>query len=133
MANGFKPTKAKARQFSYKPRYYNSQQEEREQRREELTGRRLDLDMSDNKPGDLLRRQITARRGSRVERKGMSSILFLVFGLVLLIFIAANLVPMWEGWFGGDDNSARPTQQQTEIEEFNPYAPITVVPNDYQE
>ncbi|MFR9650134.1 MAG: hypothetical protein SNJ33_01830 [Rikenellaceae bacterium] len=131
MASGFRPIKARAKEFNYKPRYYNPQKEERELRREELTGRRLDLDDSHNTPGDMIRRQVSARRGSRLERKGLSSVFYLVFGLAILLLIAANVAPLLDKWFGAGE-AATPTQRES-VEEFNPYTPITIVPNDYQE
>ncbi len=133
MASGFKPIKARARQFSYKPRYYSPEQEEREQRREELTGKRLDLNSNSDKPGDALRRQITARRKGRSERKSKGGVLFLIFGLAILLMLAANLVPLIGEWFGGDSAATQSVKGANEVEEFNPYAPITIVPNDYQE
>ncbi len=139
MASGFKPIKAKAKQFNYKPRYYDPLQEERELRREALTGRRLDLNERGGlgeksyQPGDILRRQVSARRESRIERKGISSVFFLVLGLTVILVIAANIIPQLDRWFGDGSQQAAPTQKEIEIQEFNPYAPITIVPNDYKE
>ena len=50
----FSPHKRHANQFNYTPRYYDPAKEERERRRAELRGERLD-DKSEYTPGKYIR------------------------------------------------------------------------------
>lgn len=55
----------KPRQFNYIPRHYDPEQERREERRRELLGYRADdLPEGEYKPGQYVRRSVSARRGT---------------------------------------------------------------------
>lgn len=79
----------KPRQFDYKPRYYDPEQEAREQRRRELLGERLtNTDAEEYVPGELLRhrkmQRMIAADSNAARRKKSSSMIVLVAVLVLL-------------------------------------------------
>lgn len=133
---GFTPFKKHANKFNYIPRYYDPEKEAREQRRAELHGERAEDAGREYKPGQYIRTQREARAARRA-RRGQD-----------------GAGPDFEDGGGGRAGAAvhlssvpeagptcscvrgpRPHRVRTEqaAEEFNPYAPITVVPNDYQE
>lgn len=130
----FSPVKKHANKFRYIPRYYDPEKERREQRRRELHGTSTELDNAEYQPGQYIRTQREARRaaqsGGKGERK-MPSITVLML-LAVLIIVAYMLYPRIVDAFA--TSRTTPAEQATqEVEEFNPYTPITIVPNDYKE
>ena len=130
----FTPVKRHANAFRYTPRYYDPEKERREQRRRELYGT-SSQDDGEYTPGQYIRTQRDARRASRVDsgkRGGKMPSMMLLMLLAILLLAGYMLVPRIVESF----NSARTTpeeRQQQEYEEFDPYTPITIVPNDYKE
>ena len=130
----FTPVKRHANAFRYTPRYYDPEKERREQRRRELYGT-SSQDDGEYTPGQYIRTQRDARRASRVDsgkRGGKMPSMMLLAILVVLLLLGYMLVPRIVESF----TTARTTpeeRQQHEYEEFNPYTPITIVPNDYKE
>ena len=130
----FTPVKKHANKFRYIPRYYDPEKERREQRRRELYGT-SSQDNGEYTPGQYIRTQRDARRASRVDsgkRGGKMPSMMLLAMLVVLLLLGYMLVPRIVESF----TTARTTpeeRQQQEYEEFNPYTPITIVPNDYKE
>ena len=80
----------KPRQFDYRPRYYDPEQEARERRRAELLGEKVSASDEEYVPGQLLRnrrlqRMIDdVRKRSMARRKTRSSMVLIVM-IVLLI------------------------------------------------
>ena len=130
----FSPVKKHANKFRYIPRYYDPEKERREQRRRELHGTSSEQEGAEYQPGQYIRTQRDARRAAKSNNEGgrkMPSMLFLML-LAVLVIIVYMLYPRIVEAF----SSARTSpdeQAQREIEEFNPYTPITIVPNDYKE
>ncbi|MBR2031903.1 MAG: hypothetical protein IKA04_06785 [Alistipes sp.] len=130
----FSPVKKHANKFRYIPRYYDPEKERREQRRRELHGTSSEQEGQEYQPGQYIRTQRDARRVAKSNNEGgrkMPSMLFLML-LAVLVIIVYMLYPRIVESF----SSARTSpdeQAQREIEEFNPYTPITIVPNDYKE
>ena len=133
----FSPHKRHANKFNYTPRYYDPAKEERERRRAELRGERLD-DKGEYTPGKYIRSQREARelRRSQQQKKGgvrMKSWATMGVVLLLLLFVW-YLVPRISSIFEVATNQkSATTQQEREVKEFDPYAPIIIVPNDYKE
>ena len=140
----FSPYKRHANSFNYTPRYYDPVKEERDQRRAELRGERLDDD-TEYTPGKYIRakreardlkRQKEAQSGNADKRMKMWT---MFVGLMLVGALIYILVPRLGSIFEmATTNPSAPTQgefdrQQQEIEAFDPYAPLIIVPNDYQE
>ena len=129
----FTPVKKHANKFRYIPRYYDPEKERREQRRRELYGT-SSQDNGEYVPGQYIRTQRDARRAAQSSNKGgrkMPSMMILML-FALLIIVVYMLYPRIVDAF----TTARTTPEermQQEIEEFNPYTPITIVPNDYKE
>ena len=130
----FTPVKRHANAFRYTPRYYDPEKERREQRRRELYGT-SSQDDGEYTPGQYIRTQRDGHRASRVDsgkRGGKMPSMMLLAMLVVLLLLGYMLVPRIVESF----TTARTTpeeRQQQEYEEFNPYTPITIVPNDYKE
>ena len=134
----FTPYKRHANKFNYTPRYYDPDKEERERRRQELRGERLD-DSGEYAPGQYIQAKRDARLSRAAEQTsgngnrmrmwalGVGVMLLFLF-IYILIPRIASIVDM-----ATTDNSATSTQEVREVEEFDPYAPIIIVPNDYQE
>ena len=130
----FTPVKRHANKFRYVPRYYDPEKERREQRRRELHGTSTEQDGKEYEPGQYIRTQRDARRLARESGQGgrkMPSMLVLLL-LAAVVVIVYMLYPRIVGAFTSMKSSPV-DQAQLEIEEFNPYTPITVVPNDYKE
>ena len=139
MANGqeimglFTPVKKHANKFRYIPRYYDPEKERREQRRKELHGTSSELDNAEYQPGQYIRTQREARRLSQAERprrRGGSMMLWMVLALLLVLgyIFYPRIAEMFTKM-----RAPQTSQEQLEVEEFNPYTPITIVPNDYKE
>ena len=143
----FSPVKKHPNRFNYIPRYYDPVKEAREQRRRELRGERgEDIDQAvaqgEYKPGEYLRR----RKAMRIERKGAersgkrSPIMTLALVAVFVLLLAYLLVPRVVALMNGAQSAQTATEQsngnastKAEEAEFDPFAPIVIVPNDYQE
>ncbi len=148
----FTPVKKHPNRFNYTPRYYDPAKEAREQRRRELRGERgedIDEAVADGtyKPGDYLRR----RKAMRIERKGSGTsehrggrgpMMTMVLVAVFILLAAYMLVPRIVGIFDRMQNPHAAVEQNNNGQdagsvakeaEFDPYAPIVIVPNDYQE
>ena len=129
----FSPVKRHANKFRYIPRYYDPEKERREQRRKELHGTSSELDSAEYQPGQYIRTQREARRLSQAERpqrRGSSIMLWVVLAALLVlgyIFLPRIVEKFTKA------SAPQTTQEQLEIEEFNPYTRITIVPNDYKE
>ena len=130
----FSPVKKHANKFRYIPRYYDPEKERREQRRRELHGTSSELDNAEYQPGQYIRTQREARRAAQNRSEGgRKSPSMLV---LMLIAVAVVLVYMLYPRIVEAFTTARTSpeeQAKQEIEEFNPYTPITIVPNDYKE
>ena len=129
----FTPVKKHANKFRYIPRYYDPEKERREQRRRELHGTSSELDNAEYQPGQYIRTPREARRAAqtgRQKREGGSFMLWLLLSVLLLAAFA--LYPRIAEMFA-EIKSPQTSQEQIEVEEFNPYTPITIVPNDYKE
>ncbi|MBP3564821.1 MAG: hypothetical protein J6J77_04200 [Alistipes sp.] len=134
----FTPYKRHANKFNYTPRYYDPDKEERERRRQELRGERLD-DSGEYTPGKYIQAKRDARLSRAAEQTSSNGnrmrmwalgvgVMLLFLFIYILIPRIASIVDM-----ATTDNSAKSTQEVREVEEFDPYAPIIIVPNDYQE
>lgn len=141
MSSFFSPFKRHAKSFNYKPRFYDPQKEEREQRRAELSGQRRDNTDGEEEyvPGQYLRTQFEARAQRREKRQdaGQKRTWSLIIGIVLMFLVIAILYPRLVGVFSEAQKQQQPRPTKSELEseygDFDPYAPITIVPNDYEE
>lgn len=132
----FSPAKRRANQFNYIPRYYDPEKERREQRRRELRGEMVD-DQTPYTPGKYIRtvrEARTERKSQQQQSSGMPRSL-MIFGIALIILVAYMLVPRIANIIAMAGKKSNPVIEQAELdnETFNPYAPITIVPNDYEE
>lgn len=132
---GFTPFKKHANKFNYIPRYYDPEKEAREQRRAELRGERAEDAGREYKPGQYIRTQRDARAARRADedRVGQVRILKMAAAAVLVLLFIYLLYPKLADVFLRAGSPAVPVRTEQAAEEFDPYAPITVVPNDYQE
>ena len=129
----FSPVKKHANKFRYIPRYYDPEKERREQRRRELHGTSSQDDGQEYQPGQYIRTQREARRvaqSNKDERKmpSMAIMMLLAVAVIIIYMLYPRIMEAF--------TAARTTPEermQQEIEEFNPYTPITIVPNDYKE
>ena len=131
---GFTPFKKHANKFNYVPRYYDPEKEAREQRRAELRGERSEDASREYVPGQYIRTQREARAARHASKDdwGRIRVLKLAGGVVLILLFVYLLYPKLAEVF--IRATSRPAvQTQVEEGEFNPYAPIRVVPNDYEE
>lgn len=132
----FSPYKRHANEFSYTPRYYDPEKEAREQRRAELRGERSD-DTGEYTPGKYIRTQREARAHSRAQRKssgfggGTLRLVTLAIVMLLVFLFVYVLVPRIGAIV--DMAGTTPTPKENLREEFDPYAPLIIVPNDYVE
>lgn len=130
---GFSPVKKHANKFNYVPRYYDPEKEAREERRAELHGERAEDAGREYRPGQYIRTQREARAARRVNRdeQGRMKIWKMAAGAVLVLLFIYLLYPRLAEVF---IQAQTPRAKALPVtEEFNPYAPITVVPNDYKE
>ena len=130
----FTPYKKSANRFSYIPRFYDPVKEAREQRRRELRGESVETDNAEYSPGMYLRTQREARAERRrnvVNRgSGKGSGIVVAAMVALLILFAYMLYPRIVELLS---MSSSPRYTEPATEEFDPYAPILIVPNDYSE
>ncbi|MBQ7787546.1 MAG: hypothetical protein IJ378_05225 [Alistipes sp.] len=139
----FSPHKRHANKFNYTPRYYDPAKEERERRRAELRGERRDVENSgEYEPGKYIRAKREAREARLAQEKKQKNsdkrmnMWVMGLGLILLVVFIYVLVPRIGAIFEmatSDSSYKQVERQMKEYEEFNPYAPIVIVPNDYQE
>ena len=129
----FSPVKKHANKFRYIPRYYDPEKERREQRRKELHGTSSELDNAEYQPGQYIRTQREARRVAQEGRKRQQGGSFMLWMLLSALLLAAFVLYPRIAEMFSKIQSPQTTQEQREIEEFNPYTPITIVPNDYKE
>ena len=140
----FSPHKRHANQFNYTPRYYDPAKEERELRRAELRGERRQNEKKSEEyePGQYIRAKREAREARLVKEKQQSrsdkrmNMWVMGAGLILLALFIYALVPRIAAIFEmakSDSSTVMEERQMQEYKEFNPYAPIVIVPNDYQE
>lgn len=133
---GFSPFKKHANRFNYTPRYYDPAKEAREQRRAELHGERAEDAGKEYVPGQYLRTQQQARALRREDEalKGRKRLWSTVIGIALILIFLAILYPrLAEVFEQAQRGPRRPATVEEEYGGFDPYAPITIVPNDYQE
>ena len=128
----FTPVKKHANKFRYTPRYYDPEQERRDQRRMELRGT-SSHDEGEYTPGQYIRTQREARRlaKSNKSKSKIPSVVFLMLVAVVVLVVFA-LVPRIVQVFSEKRLTTEEIQQR-DIQEFDPYTPITIVPNDYKE
>ena len=140
----FSPHKRHANQFSYTPRYYDPAKEERELRRAELRGERRQNEKKSEEyePGRYIRAKREAREARLVKEKQQSrsdkrmNMWVMGAGLILVAIFIYALVPRIAAIFEmakSDSSTVLEERQMQEYKEFNPYTPIVIVPNDYQE
>ncbi len=131
---GFTPFKRRPNQFKYTPRFYDPKKEERDLRRAELCGSRPESEEDgEYVAGEYLRRQREARSKRRGGKSGGgNSLWFMIIGVALVFLLVYMIMPRLVGAFvsGGEDAEKR--TPANEYEEFDPYAPIRIVPNDYK-
>ncbi len=128
----FSPYKRHANSFNYKPRYYDPVKEAREQRRAELHGTSAEDADKEYVPGQYLKRQQSARMSRRSQRNNggrMRMWLMMVIAIMLMLFIY-RLYPVIATAFSEKPTKAKSDVEQYEEEEFDPYAPIVIIPND---
>lgn len=133
---GFTPFKKHANKFNYIPRYYDPEKEAREQRRAELRGERAEDAGHEYRPGQYIRTQREARAARRAgtEERGRMRVFKIAGAAVLMLLFIYLLYPRLANWVLQMQRPvARPVPAAQAEGEFNPYAPIVVVPNDYQE
>lgn len=137
----FTPHKRHANEFNYTPRYYDPAKEERELRRAELHGERLD-DKEEYTPGKYIKAKREAREARAAKKKQRHNsdkrmnMLNVGIGLILVAVVIFILIPRLGEIFElatSDHTPQQEQQQMQEYKEFNPYTPIVIVPNDYQE
>ena len=93
----FTPFKRRANSFKYTPRYYDPAKEEREARRAELLGKRLDTGAQEGEeyiPGQYIRTQREARASRRSGDKGVKNPfkVWVMLGAVIVIFILGSML-----------------------------------------
>ncbi|MFI3302442.1 MAG: hypothetical protein SNH35_03715 [Rikenellaceae bacterium] len=136
---GFSPHKKHAKSFNYTPRYYDPLKEEFEKRREELRGERRDTTSSTNTeytPGQYIRTKRMARENKKREATlgGKRRAWISMAVVAIFILLGYIIIPKFVEVFGFLTSSSSPKQEVVvESEEWNPYRPIEVVPNDYVE
>lgn len=131
----FTPYKKHANRFNYVPRYYDPEKEAREQRRAELRGERAEDGEREYQPGQYIRTQREARAARRrsSDDQGRTRVLKMVVAAVLMLLFIYLLYPrLADAVLRARQGRVAPDVEK-QFEEFNPYAPIVVVPNDYQE
>ncbi len=135
MAGFLTPFKRRPNQFKYTPRFYDPKKEERDLRRAELRGSRPES-AADGEyvAGEYLRRQREARetRRGKSKRGGGKSMWFMVMGIAIVFLLSYMLIPRLVGAFIQGGTTTEKRTEADEYKEFDPYAPIRIVPNDYK-
>lgn len=132
---GFSPVKRHANKFNYIPRYYDPEKEARDQRRAELRGERAEDADKEYRPGQYIRTQREARmaRRSNDREQGQMKIVKMAIAVVLVILFIFILYPRLVDVFVRAKSTPVQKTQIEKTEDFDPSAPIVVVPNDYKE
>lgn len=133
---GFTPFKKRANKFNYIPRYYDPQKEAREERRAELRGERAEDAGREYRPGQFLRTQREARAAHRARRddSGRMKVWKIAIAAVLVLLFIYLLYPrLADVFIQAQRTPAKVEQVQPETGDFDPAAPIVIVPNDYQQ
>ncbi len=131
----FTPYKKHANSFNYKPRYYDPVKEARELRRAELHGTSAEDADHEYVPGQYLKRQRsarmerTSRRSERNNGGRMRMWIMMVIAVMLMLFVY-RLYPVIATAFSEKPAKANSNTEAYEEEEFDPYAPIVIIPND---
>ena len=132
----FSPPKKRPNQFNYIPRYFDPEKERREARRRELRGE-SSSDDTERIPGKYIRtvREARAERKAQQKQSNGTPRAILVFGIAIAVIVIYMLVPRIVNIITMAGKQANPEVRQAELESetFNPYTPITIVPNDYSE
>lgn len=132
----FSPPKRRPNQFNYIPRYYDPEKERREARRRELRGESSNDD-TPYTPGKYIRtvREARAERKAQQKQSNGTPRAILVFGIAIAVIVIYMLVPRIVNiiTMAGKQTNPEVRQAELESETFNPYTPITIVPNDYTE
>lgn len=132
----FSPPKRRPNQFNYIPRYFDPEKERREARRRELRGE-SSSDDTPYTPGKYIRtvREARAERKAQQKQSNGTPRAILVFGIAIAVIVIYMLVPRIVNIITMAGKQANPEVRQAELESetFNPYTPITIVPNDYTE
>lgn len=132
----FSPPKRRPNQFNYIPRYYDPEKERREARRRELRGE-SSSDDTPYTPGKYIRtvREARAERKAQQKQSNGTPRAILVFGIAIAVIVIYMLVPRIVNiiTMAGKQTNPEVRQAELESETFNPYTPITIVPNDYTE
>ncbi|MFI3332664.1 MAG: hypothetical protein SNI51_02015 [Rikenellaceae bacterium] len=129
---GFGPYKRNAKEFNYTPRFFDPQKEERDRRRAELRGSRPEGDDGDYVVGERIRRQREARNSSRGSKRGSKRTMWImIMGVTIVFLLSTMLIPRLFELFMGS-GSTQSVEAIDEYKDFDPYAPIRIVPNDYQ-
>ncbi len=134
----FSPHKRHPDPFKYVPRYFDPVKEARNARRRELSGQDSETDGEEYKPGQYIRNKRDARMArTAVKPVRRPSSTFVIGGILVIVLLVYMLYPrVIEAFSTAQRETAASTleaRQKAELEAFNPYAPITVVPNDYKE
>ena len=129
----FSPVKKHANKFRYIPRYYDPEKERREQRRRELCGT-SSADDAEYTPGQYIRTQRDARRVAKSANSDKKRIprVALVMLLITAVIVVTMLVPRIVAIMSMPKTVVSDSVVVEKEQEFNPYAPITIVPNDYK-
>ena len=131
---GFSPFKKHANKFHYVPRYYDPEKEARELRRAELRGERAEDAEREYRPGQYIRTQRDARaaRRERDEGRGRMRVWKMLAAAAVAMFFISLVYPRLAEFFLNASRAKAPAAAE-QIGDFDPSAPITIVPNDYQE
>ena len=132
----FSPPKKRPNQFNYIPRYFDREKERREARRRELRGE-SSSDDTEYIPGKYIRtvREARAERKAQQKQSNGTPRAVIAFGIAIAVVILYMLVPRIVNiiTLAGQKTNPEVRQAELETEAFNPYTPITIVPNDYTE
>ena len=134
---GFSPFKKRANKFNYTPRYYDPDVEAFRDRWREKSGE-SDERNTEHKEGYVAGEYIRRQREARYERRAQESsdrkrrnmlgmVIVAVFIAVVVFLLLPRVVRYMEL-----KQQVESVEQAPAEDEFDPYRPIRVVPNDYQ-
>ena len=134
---GFSPFKKRANKFNYTPRYYDPDVEAFRERRREKSGESDERNTEHEEgyvAGEYIRRQREARYERRAQessdrkrRNMLGMVIVAVFIAVVVFLLLPRVVRYMEL-----KQQVESVEQAPAEDEFDPYRPIRVVPNDYQ-
>lgn len=132
---GFTPFKRRPNKFNYIPRYYDPEKEARELRRAELRGERAADSDREYTPGQYIRTQREARaaRHASEGQQGRLRIMKMAVVAILVLLFISLIYPKLAQVFLQAGRTPEPVRETRVEGEFDPYAPILIVPNDYEE